>query len=1531
MKKRFHLVSLVLLGMIAGAVPIFQDAFGDTRPPSPEGMVLIPAGEFERGSNTGEADTDEQPVHTVYVDAFYMDETEVTNAQYKAFLTENPRWRKNGISAEFHDGNYLKLWNGNDYPKGKGDHPVTHVSWHAAMAYAEWTGKRLPTEAEWERAARGGLVGNAYPHGATINPKDANYNINVGDTTAVGKYPKNAYGLYDMAGNVSEWCLDAYNYNFYPELSENSVTRNPLLGDSGETSVEWLLNRLTLRDWPSVVRGGSWACKAQNVRVSDRFYSLPTFTNVATGFRCVRDTVPPSPVDPREQRVTQGALRVKVDDAVVECPLKHTDVAVNITGFIARVTVSQTFYNPYAESLAGVYVFPLPSTATMDALTMHIGDRKIVGVMKTGNEAYGIYDYDQALQRREIAGLVEQKVVGLSELKYPNIFTQSVEDIEPHQAVEIEISYIDVLPYDKGTYEFHFPMVVGPRSIHVPSLSKQPDPPSASGSLPSALEAGYRTGDDIRLSVLLDAGVPIQHIEIVNHTSVVERGDTSKATVAFSPTGAIPNKDFVMKYTVAGEKPEMAVFAHAPGTEHRDFMFMIQPKIDAKPPKVTPREFVFLLNVSPEMSDESKAVFETVLHYFFTFSKPSDTFQVVTFVNDAESYGNPFKKNSEPPPRALTLFAKPMPATPANLAHARTFIQQTRDDSYDISIHRALNFDAPVDPKRVRIVVMFKDRLPRLGYDVKDINNAVGSRADDACRFWFIGFDARTESFLVHGIPKYGGGISRVSDLNTNPEPLVKQIVEHIPRAQLTNIQIDWKHLPVYETYPRHIPELWGDRPIVVFGQYADGASAEMVVSGIAEGKPVTYTRNVTLPDTAPINEALTKVWARKKIADLSSQRSISAVAEECTRIAQDYGVLSKYTGLVAVDERGMLYGGPVEMQFSRFSYSGKIRYKLSNYRREFVQTRSSSWYGAFSSHRVFEEHYTPRLNTLAKAAVADAQVLREDGHLEEARDLYRHASRLLSIGSMLWDLDDWQPVSQMEDELTDEILKKRAEVHPGLNQRLNLGFWNQPLASVIRTMVNASGFQLDLVPGTLDDIASVWTDNYEGYVDLRHATVAQGFEYLRRYGIRWRMKSEDTITIGAAHRMLDGSVGRYYDVPGLTIPLWTNEERELYRSTVVKQLLLDSKAWVLKPEVGPRVRKGNVLSNLIRKVKEHFTGSKPIASKPALVAQPRFREAEGDVLSALISFEYAVNTLLDASDDAAMAVFASPTHLLVYGGRGVHEKMESLLAALRDSDIDITTRFGQELSDAELAHLRALQTLTTARWKIYAGPSVVPDLRIASWEILAAALIGEVDREALKRLQTAWEDPRIDAVIESEYLLVAMRSLWCIRTAAQILPTDDELAALSQNVLSKVKRRRTLKLRKGSHIDYLGALYAVLALQNEGPYGVKKTLTERVVKGIYSDRSSRERLIAEALLSPSEKSDEALQSLLPLDTYFMDDAWSYDGDLIVLTCLAAKRRGGDVWRTFHEELSNTMRGSHRANGLVVVIVNRLAASQAIQ
>ena len=248
----------------------------------PTGMVLIPAGEFQMGSDDGY--DEEQPVHTVYVDAFYMDTSPVTNAQFKAFVDANPQWQQDNIPHKYHDGDYLLDWSGNSYPSEQGNHPVVYVSWYAAMAYAQWAGKRLPTEAEWEKAARGGLAGQKYPWGNDIDTTKANYDKDseIGDTTPVGSYASNGYSLYDMVGNVWEWCVDAYESDFYAR----SARRNPVADWVGNdfVHVQPHIRR--------VLRGGSWGSSAQGLRVANRNDYSPTGTYASIGFRCARDITP---------------------------------------------------------------------------------------------------------------------------------------------------------------------------------------------------------------------------------------------------------------------------------------------------------------------------------------------------------------------------------------------------------------------------------------------------------------------------------------------------------------------------------------------------------------------------------------------------------------------------------------------------------------------------------------------------------------------------------------------------------------------------------------------------------------------------------------------------------------------------------------------------------------------------------------------------------------------------------------------------------------------------------------------------------------------------------------------------------------------------------------------------------------------------------------------------------------------------------------------------------------------------------------
>lgn len=227
-------------------------------------MRLIPSGRFEMGnSKTAIGDDDELPVHSVSLDAFYMDIYEVTNAHYQKFVIAT------GYSPP-------PLWHDSKF--NQPDAPVVNVSWNDAVTYAHWAKKRLPTEAEWEYAARGGLIGKIYANSNIITHDDANFGGVEGKdiwiwTSPVGSFTPNGYGLYDMIGNVWEWCFDEYNAGFY----EFSTEYNPKFGRSIAPENENF----------RILRGGAWGGSKDDLRVSDRWYHLSSGSTI--GFRCVMD------------------------------------------------------------------------------------------------------------------------------------------------------------------------------------------------------------------------------------------------------------------------------------------------------------------------------------------------------------------------------------------------------------------------------------------------------------------------------------------------------------------------------------------------------------------------------------------------------------------------------------------------------------------------------------------------------------------------------------------------------------------------------------------------------------------------------------------------------------------------------------------------------------------------------------------------------------------------------------------------------------------------------------------------------------------------------------------------------------------------------------------------------------------------------------------------------------------------------------------------------------------------------------------
>jgi formylglycine-generating enzyme required for sulfatase activity len=237
-----------------------------------ENMVFIPEGPFVMGDDMGGADA--KPAHTVHLKAYFIDRYEVTNADFAKFLNKKGNGVEGGASWIYIGKSGCRIEKvGRDFAPviGYENHPVVMVTYFGAKAYADWVKKRLPTEAEWEKAARGGLAGMKYPRGDEINTICANYGRRKMGTTPVGIYPPNGFGLYDAVGNAAEMVSDFYAADYYG----SSPGANPLGPEVGENHV---------------IRGGDYLSHSEGLSVYKRcegpapYVALPN-----VGFRLVKD------------------------------------------------------------------------------------------------------------------------------------------------------------------------------------------------------------------------------------------------------------------------------------------------------------------------------------------------------------------------------------------------------------------------------------------------------------------------------------------------------------------------------------------------------------------------------------------------------------------------------------------------------------------------------------------------------------------------------------------------------------------------------------------------------------------------------------------------------------------------------------------------------------------------------------------------------------------------------------------------------------------------------------------------------------------------------------------------------------------------------------------------------------------------------------------------------------------------------------------------------------------------------------------
>lgn len=579
----------------------------------------------------------------------------------------------------------------------------------------------------------------------------------------------------------------------------------------------------------------------------------------------------------------QGAARIPV-------PLRHTDVNARVSGPVSSVTVTQQFHNPFSSKIEAVYVFPLPENAAVSDFVMTVGDRRIRGVIREREEAQRIYA--QARSQGFVASLLTQE--------RPNIFTQKVANIEPGRQIDIAITYFNTLTFADGSYEFTFPMVVGPRFNPPMSTGEREFGVSGSGVGAVArgaqgasgqqaevqyLRPGERSGHDIALSVDIDAGVPIESVTSSSHVINVSRPDASHARVSLGRLDRIPNRDFVLRYRVAAGSVRSGMVTHTDETGTYFALTIVPPAALESLPR-RPLELVCLIDCSGSMDgypiEKAKAAAKRVIAQL----RPQDTFQVIRFA-DAPSQ----------------LAPHPLAATSDNIRRGTSYINSLKGagGTYLLdAVRTALTL--PRDPAHERIVCFLTDGY--IGNEpeiIAEIRQHLGS-----AHVFSFGVGSAVNRDLMDSMARVGRGAVAYVGPNDDVADAIDPFVNRVMHAALTNVSLDFQGCQVADVYPRRLPDLFVDRPVTVVGRFVGSPTGQIVIKGTPDRRDgSTWSLPVSVPACTAPHKAIAQIWARTKLAQLGDLRttdSSPSLRHETLQTALTYNLVSDLTAFLAVD-----------------------------------------------------------------------------------------------------------------------------------------------------------------------------------------------------------------------------------------------------------------------------------------------------------------------------------------------------------------------------------------------------------------------------------------------------------------------------------------------------------------------------------------------------------------------------------------------------------------------------------------------------
>lgn len=579
------------------------------------------------------------------------------------------------------------------------------------------------------------------------------------------------------------------------------------------------------------------------------------------------------PKQPEPDKTLSPYFEIEGGDARIEAmPLEATHADVHIAGVISDVVVKQTYRNDGDKTISARYVFPASTRAAVYGMKMTIGARVIEAKIKEREAAKK--EYDEAKAAGKTASLLEED--------RPNVFSMSVANILPKDRIEVELHYTELLVPTDGVYELVYPTVVGPRYA-----SARVDAKDAHNKFSASpyQHAGQAPTYTFGLGVEIAGGMAIQSLDSPSHKLVTQWGAShAGATIALDPSETSGgNRDFVLRYRLAGAELASGLLLHQ-GKDENFFLMMVQPPHRPATELIPPREYVFILDVSGSMIGYPLDVTKKLMRDLLGRLRPVDRFNVELFSG------------------ATALYAEhSVDASADQIDKAIKFIDAQRGGGGTEllpAMQTAMKLPRPADGVSRSFVVVTDGFIS----EEPEVFDHIRNHLSEANVFAF-GIGTSVNRHFIEGVAKAGQGEPFIALDVKDAEVAAAKFRSYIQSPVLTNVKVAFDGFGAYDVEPAVLPDVFADRPVVVFGKYKGAAAGKITLTGVSgRGRFVSAIDAATVPPDAK-NAALSYLWARARISELSDFYAQDAHRQAIVDLGLRYNLLTKFTSFIAVQQ----------------------------------------------------------------------------------------------------------------------------------------------------------------------------------------------------------------------------------------------------------------------------------------------------------------------------------------------------------------------------------------------------------------------------------------------------------------------------------------------------------------------------------------------------------------------------------------------------------------------------------------------------